>query len=135
MVYIPACVEADDHLKCSDSRTFGRFPTLAYFNRQLGYSIWRSSAQSFDTTTKRQVDDEKFLASLNKNVDNPKQNLFIFNHFDIKAPRTSYENEVYYQGSRSICYKLNQAREVSQSFDTLWEACQSFTELKSKFIK
>ncbi len=33
VVYIPGGLEPDDHIKCSDARTFGRFPTLTYFNR------------------------------------------------------------------------------------------------------
>ena len=71
VVYIPQGLEPDDHLKCSDARTFGRFPTLTYFNRQLGYSLWRSSSQSFDPTTKRSQEDEKFMAAINRNAENP----------------------------------------------------------------
>ena len=45
------------------------------------------------------------------------------------------ENEGYYKGSKTVIYKMSQNREVSQAFEAIWEACQTFTENKGKFIK
>ena len=131
-MYIPLGLEPEDHIKCSDARTFGRFPTLTYFNRQLGYSIWRSSSQSFDTSTKRSIEDDKYLASLNKNSE---QKYYIFNPAEKSATKTSLENESYYPGSKTVIYKMSQNRDVSAAFESMWEACQTFTESKAKFIK
>jgi|LauGreDrversion4_2_1035121.scaffolds.fasta_scaffold192572_1 hypothetical protein len=43
-VYIPTGLGPDDHFKCGTARIHGRFPTLAYYNKHYGCSIWRSSA-------------------------------------------------------------------------------------------
>jgi hypothetical protein len=42
-VFVPAGLNADDHLRAGYSRVNGRFPILAYHNKKLNFSIWRSS--------------------------------------------------------------------------------------------
>lgn len=42
-MFVPAGLNADDHLRAGYSRVNGRFPILAYHNKKLNFSIWRSS--------------------------------------------------------------------------------------------
>lgn len=132
-VYIPTGLGPDDHLKCATARTHGRFPTLAYYNNQLGFSIWRSSAQNSDTKSRRKPDDEAFLASLNKNAD-PNQNLYIFNHSDENASMNSVENVINYKKTKTVIYKMSDPRQVGISFDLMWEACQNYKDHRTKFM-
>jgi hypothetical protein len=56
----------EDQIKgCSRARSFGRFPVITYYNKKLNIILWRSAEPDLTTMSKRSIDDENYLASIN----------------------------------------------------------------------
>jgi myotubularin-related protein 6/7/8 len=61
---VPASV-SDVHLQlASRFRTKGRFPSLTYFDKETGCSIWRSSQIMTGIMAARNQDDERLLSEI-----------------------------------------------------------------------
>jgi hypothetical protein len=64
-MYIPKGLPENQIYGCAASRNNGRIPILAYFNSELNIAIWRSSEPNLDLMSRRSIEDENYLRSLN----------------------------------------------------------------------
>ena len=133
-VIVPSCLNPDDHLRCGFSRFNCRFPILSYYNKKLGFSIWRSSQLSIDSSSSRSKDDETFIRGLNQSSD-LNQHLHIFNPISKKAGRSfQIENPVFYDRTKQMMYGLSDIKVVGQAFEQIWNVYQSLQTESTKVM-
>jgi hypothetical protein len=111
IIVVPAQI-TDDELKESASfRTKGRIPTLCYFYKENGASIWRSSQTRSGLTYQRNEKDEKLLSAI-YDINSTHQNklcLIIYdarpylNAFANRFRGAGYENTDNYKNTE-ICF-------------------------------
>jgi hypothetical protein len=111
IIVVPAQI-SDDELKESASfRTKGRIPTLCYFYKENGASIWRSSQTRSGLTYQRNEKDEKLLSAIYdiNSSSQRKLNLIIYdarpylNAFANRFRGAGYENIDNYKNTE-ICF-------------------------------
>ena len=67
MLHIIPLSVTSAHLKlCSNFRTKGRFPSLTFFDKETGCTLWRSSQTKTGLMASRSIDDEKMLSEIGR---------------------------------------------------------------------
>jgi len=102
---IPKAINDQVMTSCANFRTKHRFPSMTYFDRVTGCSIWRSSQACYGLMMNRNGDDERVLAEIGKtNVHYPENKL---NIFDARSNVAAHANRFKGGGIENVNYYTN----------------------------
>lgn len=134
---VPKQMKDEQVIACSKFRTKNRLPSLSYYHKKTGCSMWRSSQCMNGLMNNRAMEDEMMIQEMGKTANNNK-NLINNSRVIIYDARPKlnaqankyiknggYEDLRYYRNCDIIFCDIDNIHEVSKCFKNLYEIMTS----------